>query len=280
MLTAKDREYLANKHRGGLNNSKGNSYENIFAIYKIASLLKDYQNTQETVISAQIEDAFVDDLFLSLPQDKYEFYQIKNVQSLTWQSGSSQSLQYDFNRQKELMDAKNASYELFLIYSDSNSNVSNVPHPISQCTRTIFFPYYTSLNRLLWEYNDFKSVISNIAANRDATVDELLGLATILMGVWDASDKTNLSLVQYIQKIKDLPLTGNTFIFVEELIINPKAIVIYNKIPNFTHWIVGNAFYWSYKNMKGSINKGSYLSFEMLVIANKPQNFTDLESLM
>ena len=113
MLTAKDREYLANKHRGGLNNSKVNSYENIFAIYKIASLLKDYQNTQETVISAQIEDAFVDDLFLSLPQDKYEFYQIKNVQSLTWQSGSSQSLQYDFNRQKELMDAKNVSYELF-----------------------------------------------------------------------------------------------------------------------------------------------------------------------
>lgn len=77
---------------------------------------------QETLISAQVEDAFVDDLLLHLTHDKFEFYQIKNVQNRTWQPGSSQPLQYDFNKQKELMEAKNASYELFLIYSDSNSN--------------------------------------------------------------------------------------------------------------------------------------------------------------
>jgi hypothetical protein len=178
------------------------------------------------------------------------------------------------------MEAKNASYELFLIYSDSSSNVSNIPEPISQCTQTEFFPYYNSLNRLLWEYDDFKTAIANIAANRDATVDQLLALATILLGVWDASDKAKLTIVQYLQKVNDLSQAGNTFIFSEELNINPKAVLIYNKIPNFTHWIIGNAFCWTYKNMKGSIHKPSYLSFESQVLANNPQDFTDLESLM
>ena len=36
-ITSEEREYLKNKHKGGLNNSKGNTYENYYATYQIAN---------------------------------------------------------------------------------------------------------------------------------------------------------------------------------------------------------------------------------------------------
>ncbi len=282
MLTPEDRTYLANKHRGGINNFEGNFYENLYAIYKIALLLKLYSENQDDVIlSSQIKEAFVDDLLISYSSGKLDFYQLKNVKSLTWSSGSSHTLQYDFERQKELMKEAEKRFSLFLIYSDKSSNVTSIPNTISDCTQANHFPYFQDLNRLLMESIEFKKAIAAISAYQSFQTDQLCVLATILLGVWYSLAQDNVPLTCIIQKIKKLPLAGNNFIFDETLQIDEEVKSILDEIPDFSYVVAGTIFCWSYKKrMKGEIQKTFYSNFEREVLVNKPTNFSELELLM
>ena len=281
MLTIEDRKYLNNKNRGGISNSKGNSYENLYAVYKIALLLKHYPNNDGTSLTAQVKDAFVDDLFISHNSGTLDFYQLKNVASLTWLSGASHTLEYDFIRQKELMEAEGRTFSLFLIYSNSECDLTPIPIAISDCTQIFHFPYFPSLNRLLLESPEFKNAIEEISAISSPQNDKLLTLATILLGFWESTEKNNVSLTNIVQAIREINITGNNFIFDELIQIDLEAIHIYNKIPNFKWINSGSTFYWTYKeNMKGEMLKSSYFEFEKAVLKNKPADYYELESLM
>lgn len=281
MLTPEDQSYLDHKHLGGTSNSKGNSYENFYSIYKIAVLLKKFPSNDETRLSAQIKDSFVDDLYISHKQGSAEFYQLKNVQTLTWQTGSSHPIEYDFRKQKELMNNVAIPFTLFLVYSNTDCNISKIPESISDCTKIEYFPYCSSLNRLLLESIEFKNAISDISAYTLAPVDKLYELSTILLGVWDSLEKKDVALIEIVQKIKGFSYIGNNFIFEEDLQVDFLARKIYDNIPNFHYMIFGSTFYWSYKvKMKGEIERGNYLVFESKVIKNEPNTFNDLELLM
>ena len=248
MLTTEDLIYLENKHRGGINNAKGNSYEVLYAVYKIALLLSLYpENYEEIILSSQIKDAFVDDLLVRHYCGKRDFYQLKNTTCLTWQSGSSHTLEYDFKRQMELIKGNSKIFSLFLVYSDKNSNVTSIPDSISDCTQTEYFPYFSDLNRLLMESSVFKNAIFQISAYPFPQIDKLFSLASMLLGVWESLDKENVPLSKIVQKIKDYPLSGNNFIFDESFEINKEAMAIFNKISDFTYVNIGAAFYWKYK---------------------------------
>jgi hypothetical protein len=282
MLTTEDRTYLENKHRGGINNTKGNSYEAFYAVYKIALLLRLYpKNYEDIILSSQIQYAFVDDLLINHYYGKLDYYQLKNNQDLTWQSGSTHTLEYDFKRQKEEMEENSKIFSLFLVYSDENSNVTSIPESISDCTQTEYFPYFSDLNRLLMESSVFKNAIFQISAYPFPQIDKLFSLASMLLGVWESLDKENVPLSKIVQKIKDYPLSGNNFIFDESFEIDKEAMAIFNKISDFTYMNIGAAFYWKYKEKdNGEINKASYLSFEREVLKHQPTNFDELESLM
>ena len=149
-ITSEEREYLKNKHKGGLNNSKGNTYENYYATYQIANCMFRYLEKLENVhFSSQLENAFVDDLLISTPDSHKTYHQLKNVASLTWHTGTSHTLSGDFKRQMEISSENKENFELKLIYSDQNSNITEIPIGISQYTSVVHFPFYSTLNQLI-----------------------------------------------------------------------------------------------------------------------------------
>jgi hypothetical protein len=54
-------EYLVNKNRGGVSNNKGNTFENFFALYKIAKSFNENRAPGGIYFSSQVF-CFVDDL--------------------------------------------------------------------------------------------------------------------------------------------------------------------------------------------------------------------------
>ncbi len=282
MLTVEDRKYLANKHRGGVNNSKGNAYEDTFAVYQIAHLFKLYLGDYDRVIlSSQIQDAFVDDFLISHPLGKEEYHQLKNVESLAWQSGSSHTLEYDFKRQKELLNEDYKDFSLYLVHSNPDSNLIPIPESISDCTEVLLFPYFEDMNRLILECIEFKDVIAGVSGYKNPTADQLGNIATILTGVWNWSGKQNISLGLICQRICKLPLAGNNFIFDPILLLNTEVKDILEKIPDFTFQVEGSTFHWTYKQkLNGEINKSAYSGFEKVVLTNRPEHFIDLYPLL
>ncbi len=281
MLTTEDRSYLNNKHRGGANNFKGDCYENYYSVYKIALLLKHFPLNDITKISAQVADSFVDDICISHKQGQVEFYQIKNVKSLTWQSGSSHTIEYDFCKQKEKMLDEKTPFTLFLVYSDRQSDITKIPDCITDCTKTDFFPYFPSMNRLLFESTSFRNAISEISASQDLSIDILEKLSIILLGLWSALEKDDVSLNELVTKLRAFNSVGHNFIFDLVLQISNFAKDIYDRIPFFSYMTIGSTFYWSYKHiMKGEMYSPSYLNFEKAVIRSVPKSFDELEVLM
>ena len=59
-------EYLKNKHKGGVSNSKGNAYEDLYATKTIIECWDCSTNIDSVAFIYQIEQAFVDDLKICL----------------------------------------------------------------------------------------------------------------------------------------------------------------------------------------------------------------------
>ncbi len=191
-ITDQERKYLKNKHKGGVNNTKGCLYENYYAVYSILVLMNKY-NTQlnNIYLSSQVENAFVDD-FLIVYSDHHKTYcQLKNVQSLTWQTGK---LKYDFIRQKEISTKRQENFDLLLVYSDSRKAVVKIPDEIVSCTTTSFFPNCRSLNELILSYEPFKQAILNIVCNKQIEDDKLFGIAGAFLGAWNSTSQQNVTL--------------------------------------------------------------------------------------
>lgn len=79
--------YLCNKNVGGINNAKGNTFENFFAVYRIAELAAQNLHDTSHLISSQIR-VFVDDLVIeNTDSHSAHHFQIKDIEKLTWKRG-------------------------------------------------------------------------------------------------------------------------------------------------------------------------------------------------
>jgi hypothetical protein len=75
--------YLQHKQTGGINNEKGNRFENFFTAFKIAKLWD--EDPIKSFFSAQ-EFCFIDDLVIRL-KNRIEHYQIKDITNISWKTG-------------------------------------------------------------------------------------------------------------------------------------------------------------------------------------------------
>ena len=120
-ITAEERTYLKNKHKGGKNNSKGAAYESFYATYKIALLIDRYIKQLDDVrLTSQLENCFVDDLLIVEPDAHRTYHQLKDVKDLTW---NTKKLRYDFKRQKDISSEVDENFELKLVHSNSTTMV-------------------------------------------------------------------------------------------------------------------------------------------------------------
>jgi hypothetical protein len=188
--------YLENKHRGGINNQKGNSYETFFTIYQIAKLFNERVNHETTFFTVQAF-SFIDDLIIEVQSEHLnKFFQIKDIQALTW-AGGDHPLQDDFENQYNICLQNNQEAELYLTLSRfelCERLRAQLPGRISQFTTVIHFNSALSINSLLRVNEEFRDQLVEMCAISNPSSDTLDALGTIILGAWDATDKTRVSM--------------------------------------------------------------------------------------
>lgn len=277
-ITEAERKYLKRKHQGGKNNSKGNQYEDFYAVYCLALLMDEYISRWDTVLlTSQVADAFVDDLLIEKPTSEKLYHQLKDVKALTWKS---ERLEPDFKRQMEISQEKGEHFQLHLIYSAKDSPLEEIPEEISSYTRAVYFPACESLNQLLLSYNPFKNAISKIAAKgEDTRNDELFGLAGALLGAWNSCSQKAVSLTQIagiMQRVGEGYVNMKGYSAIE---ISEDCKTILNDCGLHFH-INGIKLYWSNANgrLKGEIEWTPELEHKLL--DNNPKDLLEVIELL
>lgn len=198
--------YLTNKNRGGTNSTKGNTYENFFAVYQLALLSTIViEDNKEVIFSSQII-AFVDDLIIDCKDNTtLRHYQLKNSPSVTWGEGLK-SISDDFKKQYQLNQTISRESEINLVVSstDLRANLeARLPAAIKNYSQVIYFSYQTSLVKVIEKEATFRQAIEYLCAFDNPAPDKIECVAAVLLGAWVSSDKTNISLMEILKKAQE-----------------------------------------------------------------------------
>jgi len=279
--------YLQNKNRGGAGNSKGNTFENLFAVYNIAKLFnsKPRENDNGTFFTSQAK-CFVDDLVIKLDKDQtIQHYQLKDVANLSWTNGNH-TIENDFIYQKKLCDSYNITSELALVVSSRGLALrleANIPATIIDFTKVIIFPTATSVNNLIKTNGLLKDELTNMCAISNPAADKLEALCTILLGVWDSTDKQEITLTNLLNKCYEINPN-----YIKGLINQVSADLanIFGSIKGFTYKIENGFIEWQYNNTDDGIisyriGSAGFIQWENdIKQSGKIKSFEDLEPFL
>src|SRR5258708_33203067 len=195
-------EYLKNKNKGGVNNSKGNIFENFFTVYQIAKFFNSKANPNDVLFSSQVI-CFIDHLVIEEIEGKNDrHYQIKDVLALGWNSGDHH-IKDDFKKQKELSMKLGINPSLILVVSNKevhDSLVASMPDEIVDFVKVIHFETASSLNNLIRKNSFIKDELIQMCALVKPSTDKLETLGAILLGSWDSTDKSKVSLKELLSR--------------------------------------------------------------------------------
>lgn len=276
-LTEDEKTYLKNKHRGAINNAKGNLYENYYAVYQIVSCINAYfEQSCLVFFQTQLQDSFVDDLLIHLP-DITIYHQLKNTNSICWESSKEHSLAYDFHRQKQICQEKDEFFKLKLIYSCESIDLnSSIPDHIADCTEAEFFPFSEDIIATILRCKNFKTVLQNISSRKKmSSDDEISNIAIVILASWLKlkSGLAPISLADILQNVKDVHhINLNIY---PNITISENAKRILDNIPNFSYKIMNQHLEWSFGNFSGNLMWDK--DFESKLLKENP---TDVHSLL
>lgn len=254
MRSEEDKVYLANKHKGGEANAKGGLYEDCYAVFQIVSCIAKYKTSLDGVaLQSQLDDTFVDDLLIAHP-DKNVYHQLKNTQSLSWKTKSSdRTIASDFENQIRDCQERDETFVLKLVYSAVNSKVGeSVPEGIQEYTTTEFFPYEDDLNGLILISAEFVDALRKITVNgNNATIDDLVNVAQVFLGVWRGFGSYHrVSLSDIVARAEQMRYF-NLNIFADGTISEACREVLDN-IDGLRYCVNGKMFYWQLGDFRGS----------------------------
>jgi len=176
--------YAANKHRGGSNGKKGSRYEDVFIGYKVAEIVASHVDNPAPrwpSVAGQTEE-FVDDALVR-HQDGVQYFQLKNVQNITW-TGGDHPLETDFSLQYRLACFQgNPSPTTTLVVPDQALQAklqATMPVAILGYSSVQFFPYSETLNRLVLENPSLHGALGTLSRSRVPHIDELVGVLWVL----------------------------------------------------------------------------------------------------
>ena len=278
MRSEEDAKYLANKHRGGENNQKGGLYEDFYAVYQIVSYIANYKTSLDTVaFQTQLEDTYVDDLLIAHPTNNI-YHQLKDTETLKWSSGSSRTIQSDFEHQIADCKERDESFALKLVYSATNSMVSDIPESVKDCTSVENFPHAVDMNQLIFISGAFKESLKLISAKGSAsTDDELLALAMVFLGAWKSlNSKERLQL----SSIVDLAGKAHNFnlAIYPDLKMSDECKMIFDAIPGLDYRLCGRELIWSLGFLNGTCQWTD--SLENAIINKKPTTKREIAELL
>lgn len=278
-------QYLQNKNRGGISNEQGNTYENHFAIYKIALMSIQVLEKQKRIKFYSQIFAFVDDLIISCESDNIlEHYQLKNSNSISWGSGQK-SISDDFEKQKILNQQISKFSEIYLVVSSESLREKlsrNCPQNIQAFSQATYFPYKSNLMHVVAEIPSFCEAIEYLSAFENPDPDKIECVATVLLGAWMISEKSEVSVQEILTKAQD---SSPSYIrsFRTSLSLDSEVSNILGNIETFSYNLAKGFMHWQYE---GKLETGTYpyridhvqfQRFQELIKERKPTNFEELE---
>ena len=204
-------------------------------------------------LQSQLEDTFVDDLLIAHP-DKNVYHQLKNTQSLTWNTKSSdRTITSDFENQINDCLGRNEAFALKLVYSADKSKVGeSIPESIQAYTATEYFPYEEDLNGLILISEGFIDALRQISVNGDsATIDDLVNVAQVFLGVWRGCGSNHRVSLSDIVACAEKTRHFNLNIF-EDGTISEACREVLDNIEGLRYYVRGKMFYWQLGDFTGS----------------------------
>ena len=277
-------KYLKNKNKGGVNNSKGNCFENFVAIYNIAKLFNESVNHEHTLLSSQ-KLTFIDD-FIIEKKDKVEviYQQIKDVQALDWISGNH-PLQLDFEMQFKVAKHDKIDITLELIVSKKEvfeSLLNDLPEKIKY-VKVVHFIGGISVQSLIMQNAVLKEHLLKMCALQNPSTDKLEALATIILGTWDGCDKNHVSLDTLLDKCYS---QNPHYIKGFDNKISNRLSEIFKSVKYFNFNINNGFIQWEYNGtdlgtVSYRIGSKEFEQFENDLFANENiKSFNDLEQYL
>ena len=262
-LSTEHEAYLTNKHQGGLNNQKGNTFEVIYATKEIIRLYALVEDLEKTVVSSQLKNAFVDDFQILYPDGLAVYHQCKDVTSLSWGKEEKGDLLYDFKWQKTYSTGYGEFFRLKIVYShpDCDIHIKPIPEIIEDVTEREHFPAYLTLNALLIASKDLRDNIMAVLAPKENgyTFDDLSAFAEIIRSNWLESANKKISLLEIKnQTIAKYSKTINFKDFPNAELPN-ELKTIFDRFSEFSYRISGNTVFWTYRRLTGRFNPSDEL---------------------
>ncbi|GAB4093065.1 hypothetical protein [Flaviaesturariibacter terrae] len=273
--------YLSYKHRGGTNNSKGNTFENHFTVFKIAEHFNQGSSWDQTFFTGQ-EFVFIDDLVVEqADNDHIEHYQIKDVQSLTW-TGGDHPIEEDFKIQHHICQDLGKTTTLELVVSNDsvkNGLQSSMSATLSAIASVRHFEKAISIQTLLAANSDVRRELAAMCALNNPATDKLVTLGTLLLGAWSSSGQKRVSLQELINQCHSS--NPNYIKGLTNQVPAPLAAIL-DRIAGFTYDVQGGYIVWKFgPSDEGTINyqigTTSFLQWENDVVNEKPSDFETLE---
>jgi hypothetical protein len=282
-------DYVNNKHRGGQNNAKGNSFENYFTLFQIAELACEFFETDETVIFSSQILTFLDDLVITLPQRKeVRNHQIKDIEDLSWGKAELRNLADDFEKQHRLnLELEYSTSTCFMVVSRINvhQKLKNaIPESIKSFTQVSHFPSAKSVMELLSNSPRLRERLAFLSAfdEEEPDRDKLETIASVLLGAWVSSEQTQASLHELLVKTRE---ASPSYIrsLAKDIPLDPLVKKILDNIPDFTYSLTKGFLKWNYLDglQKGTLpysqDDQRFESFQRLLKRDQPTDFDKLE---
>lgn len=280
--------YLKNKHRGGTSNQRGNTYENFFAAYKIAVLsASTIEQRSEIKLYSQML-SFVDDLvILYETENRLQHHQLKNSPNATWGS-DLKSISDDFAKQETLNQSINKRSEMVLVVSDRQLQqrlTDACPAEIREFSQAVYFPYSENLMEVVYGAPEFHDAIKYLCAFENPAPDKIECVAKVLLGVWVADAKSDVSILDILTKAQD---SSPSFIrsFDDTLLLDPEAARILSNITGLSYRLAKGFLHWQYGNnidqgtFPHRIGHPSFDRFQNRIKASNPTTFEAFEVLL
>lgn len=278
-------EYLRSKNTGGASSSKGIKYEDIFAVYQLALLSRcviEY-NKQIDILSQCF--AFVDDLVIDCKTEvALKHYQLKNSSNIVWGDGEK-TICDDFQKQYVLNKAISRESEIFLVVSSRELRDrlnKSMPNNIKNYSEVLYFCYDNSLPKVIDKELDFKRSLKYLCAFDNPEPDKVECVASVLLGVWTASDKSTVSVIDILRKAQEF-IPSYIRSFQAGLDLDPEVKRILSNIDSFTYTISRGFLCWQFQDgleegiLSYSLETERFQKFQQLIKKNQPTSFEELE---
>lgn len=273
-------EYLAQKQSGGANFQKGATYENRFAVWKLADqLLKYLEQDSDSMIESQKANFYVDDLVIeNLAARTSDCFQLKNRKRTEWGTGRKGSLVFDCYWQTQ----QEASGKVTVVVSSERIEKKlnkKLPNILGTVVTAQYFPK-DKLADLL-EFSPFKTSLGKLSNVESAPRNILEQTANILLAAWHESEGNCVAstLVSKISNAKGCSLRAKGTDSDAEKQLRPAVKQILERISNLKFVIQRGYFHYSYGFDKATFPFDCYSQqfsdLQDWIERNQPKQYVD-----